>query len=140
MCYNKLYWNFIDTKSIKKDDLKTIKKKLKYQDKSFTKDVILVVEKGKVEAYKENRDILYDNLTAYGYKCVKPDGAFYLFVKALEDDAYKFYERAKKHELLVVPCDDFGVFGYVRIAYCTDKQKVIGSLPAFHALAEEYGL
>lgn len=93
-----------------------------------------------VEAYKENRDILYDNLTAYGYKCVKPDGAFYLFVKALEDDAYKFYERAKKHELLVVPCDDFGVFGYVRIAYCTDKQKVIGSLPAFHALAEEYGL
>ena len=92
-----------------------------------------------VEAYKENRDILYDNLTAYGYECVKPDGAFYLFVKALEDDAYKFFERAKKHEILVVPCDDFGVSGYVRIAYCTDKSRVEGALPAFRALAEEYG-
>ena len=91
-----------------------------------------------VEAYKENRDILYDNLTAYGYECVKPDGAFYLFVKALEEDAYKFFERAKAHEILVVPCDDFGVSGYVRIAYCTDKAKVIGALPAFEALAKEY--
>ena len=91
-----------------------------------------------VEAYKENRDILYKNLTQYGYECVKPDGAFYLFVKALEDDAYKFYERAKAHEILVVPCDDFGVKGYVRIAYCTDKSRVEGALPAFKALAEEY--
>lgn len=93
-----------------------------------------------VEAYKENRDLLYDNLTAYGYECVKPDGAFYLFVKALEEDAYKFYEKAKAHEILVVPCDDFGVSGYVRIAYCTDKSRVIGALPAFKKLAEEYGL
>ncbi len=91
-----------------------------------------------VEAYKENRDLLYDNLTAYGYECVKPDGAFYLFVKALEEDAYKFYERAKAHEILVVPCDDFGVKGYVRVAYCTDKSKVLGALPAFEALAKEY--
>lgn len=91
-----------------------------------------------VEAYKENRDILYKSLTEYGYECVKPDGAFYLFVKALEDDAYKFYERAKAHEILVVPCDDFGVKGYVRIAYCTDKSRVEGALPAFKALAEEY--
>ena len=91
-----------------------------------------------VEAYKENRDLLYDNLTEYGYECVKPDGAFYLFVKALESDAYKFYERAKAHEILVVPCDDFGVSGYVRIAYCTDKQRIIRALPAFKALAEEY--
>ena len=80
-----------------------------------------------VEAYKENRDLLYDNLTSYGYECVKPDGAFYLFVKALESDAYKFYEKAKAHEILVVPCDDFGVEGYVRIAYCTDKARVIGN-------------
>ena len=93
-----------------------------------------------VEAYKENRDLLYDNLTAYGYECVKPDGAFYLFVKALESDAYKFYEKAKAHEILVVPCDDFGVEGYVRIAYCTDKARVIGALPAFEALAKEYGI
>ena len=91
-----------------------------------------------IEAYKENRDLLYNNLTEYGYECVKPDGAFYLFVKALEPDAYKFYEAAKKHEILVVPCDDFGVSGYVRIAYCTSKKTVEGALPAFKALAEEY--
>ena len=91
-----------------------------------------------IEIYRENRDLLYDNLTSYGYECVKPDGAFYLFVKALEEDAYKFYERAKKHELLVVPCDDFGVRGYVRIAYCTDRSKILASLPAFEKLAKEY--
>ena len=88
--------------------------------------------------YKENRDILYENLTSFGYECVKPDGAFYLFVKALEEDAYKFYLRAKAKEILVVPCDDFGVKGYVRIAYCVDKSRIVNSLPAFRALAEEY--
>ena len=91
-----------------------------------------------IDIYRENRDILYNNLTAYGYECVKPDGAFYLFVKALEEDAYRFFERAKAHEILVVPCDDFGIKGYVRIAYCCDKAKIEGSLPAFRALAEEY--
>ncbi len=91
-----------------------------------------------IDIYKENRDLLYDNLTAYGYECIKPDGAFYLFVKALEDDAYKFYERAKSHEILIVPCDDFGTPGYVRIAYCVDKARVVGALPAFEALAKEY--
>lgn len=93
-----------------------------------------------VEAYRENRDILYNALTDYGYECVKPDGAFYLFVKALEDDAYKFYEKAKEYEILVVPCDDFGVSGYVRIAYCTDRSKIVNSLPSFKALAESYGI
>ena len=77
-------------------------------------------------------------LTEYGYDCVKPDGAFYLFVKALEDDAYVFYEKAKAHEILVVPCDDFGVKGYVRIAYCVDKYRVERALPAFKELALEY--
>lgn len=91
-----------------------------------------------VNIYKENRDILYGALTEYGYECVSPDGAFYLFVKALEDDAYKFFERAKSKEILVVPCDDFGVSGYVRIAYCVDKQRIVNALPAFKALAEEY--
>ena len=62
-----------------------------------------------IEVYRENRDLLYNSLCEYGYDCVKPDGAFYLFVKALEDDAYAFYEKAKAHEILVVPCDDFGV-------------------------------
>ena len=91
-----------------------------------------------VGVYKENRDILYNNLTAYGYECVKPDGAFYLFVKSPSGDAYEFYERAKKKEILVVPCNDFGVEGYVRIAYCVNKSRIVNSLPAFKALIEEY--
>ena len=91
-----------------------------------------------VNIYKENRDILYGALTEYGYECVQPDGAFYLFVKALEDDATKFFEKAKSKEILVVPCDDFGVKGYVRIAYCVDKQRIVNALPAFKALAEVY--
>ena len=93
-----------------------------------------------IDAYKANRDLLYTNLTDFGFECVKPDGAFYLFVKAPEANAYSFFERAKAHELLVVPCDDFGVEGYVRIAYCTDYDMIKRSLPAFKALAEEYGL
>ena len=92
-----------------------------------------------VNVYKENRDLLLGNLTAYGYECVKPDGAFYLFVKALEEEAAAFCERAKKHEILVVPCDDFGVKGYIRIAYCVDKARIERALPAFKALAAEYG-
>ncbi len=91
-----------------------------------------------IEAYRENRDLLYNNLTAYGFECVKPDGAFYLFVKSPSGDAYEFYERAKTHEILLVPCDDFGVVGYVRIAYCTSRDTVVGALPAFEALAKEY--
>ena len=77
-------------------------------------------------------------LTEYGYDCVQPDGAFYLFVKTFEEDAFKFYEKAKQKEILVVPCDDFGVKGYVRIAYCVNKERIINSLPAFKALAEQY--
>lgn len=91
-----------------------------------------------IKTYEENRKLLYENLTSYGFECVKPDGAFYLFVKAFGDDAYKFYEKAKEFELLLVPCDDFGVSGYVRIAYCVDKQKIINALPAFKKLAKEY--
>lgn len=93
-----------------------------------------------VEAYKANRDLLYNGLTACGFDCVKPDGAFYLFVKSPSGDAFDFYEKAKAHELLVVPCDDFGVTGYVRIAYCVDRARVERALPAFCELAKEYGL
>ena len=64
-----------------------------------------------IAPYKENRDILYGNLTDFGFECVKPDGAFYLFVKSPDVSATAFYERAKKYELLVVPCDDFGIEG-----------------------------
>ena len=90
--------------------------------------------------YRRRRDFMVDRLNGMGLAVKKPDGAFYLFVKALEPDAYRFFERAKAHELLVVPCDDFGVKGYVRIAYCTEKKTVENALPAFKALAEEYGL
>lgn len=91
-----------------------------------------------VSKYKDNRDLLLTNLQKLGYNCVKPDGAFYLFVKAFEEDANKFCERAKKHELLLVPCDDFGVEGYVRISYCVPKERIIASIPAFEKLAREY--
>lgn len=91
-----------------------------------------------VNAYKENRDLLYGALTEYGYTCVKPDGAFYLFVKSPEPDANAFSEKAKKYELLLVPADSFGCPGYVRLAYCVTKRQIERSLPAFKALMEEY--
>jgi len=91
-----------------------------------------------VSVYKNNRDILYGGLTKLGYECVKPDGAFYLFVKALGGDAKKFYEVAKGYELLLVPCDDFGVEGYVRIAYCVSEKQIINSLPAFEKLIKNF--
>lgn len=90
-----------------------------------------------VSTYKENRDILYNALTGYGYKCVKPDGAFYLFVKSPNGNAFDFYEKAKAHEILIVPCDDFGVSGYCRIAYCVDKSRIVNSLPAFEKLIKK---
>ena len=93
-----------------------------------------------VKAYRENRDLLYENLIKYGFTCIKPEGAFYLFVKSPDKDAFSFYERAKKHEILVVPCDDFGVQGFVRIAYCVDKKRIENSLAKFKSLANEYKL
>jgi len=93
-----------------------------------------------IEVYDRNRRLIYDTLTKYGFKAVKPDGAFYLFVRTPEPDAYAFCERAKKHELLLVPSDDFGVPGFVRISYCVSTEQIERSLPAFKALAIEYGL
>lgn len=91
-----------------------------------------------ISVYEKNRTLLYENLTNNGYSCASPDGAFYLFVKALEDDAYAFCERAKQYELLLVPSDDFGYPGYVRIAYCVTTEQIERSLPAFKALAASY--
>ncbi len=91
-----------------------------------------------VSKYKENRDILYGGLTEMGYECVKPDGAFYLFVKSLEPDSKAFSERGKAHELLLCPADDFGCPGYIRISYCVDKDMIVRSMPAFKALIAEY--
>lgn len=93
-----------------------------------------------IDAYKKNRDLLYNSLMEYGYDCVKPDGAFYLFVASPDGDAYSFYEKAKQKEILVVPCDDFGIKGYVRIAYCVDYNRIKNSLESFKALAQEFGL
>ena len=91
-----------------------------------------------VEAYKENRDLLYNALSEYGYTCVKPDGAFYLFVKALSDNAVEFSDKAREKDILVVPCDDFGVKGYVRIAYCVPTNRIVRALPKFKELIAEY--
>lgn len=91
-----------------------------------------------VAAYRENRDTLYEGLTELGYECVPPQGAFYLWVRALEPDARAFSEAAKKHELLLVPSDSFGIGGWVRIGYCVSHETIVGSLPAFAALMREY--
>ncbi|HBF86604.1 MAG TPA: pyridoxal phosphate-dependent aminotransferase [Clostridiales bacterium] len=91
-----------------------------------------------ISVYKENRDILLNGLKETGYEVVKPDGAFYLFVKALEKDAKAFSERAKKYELLVVPSDSFGVEGYVRIATCVSRETAVNSLSAFRKLYGDY--
>lgn len=93
-----------------------------------------------VSIYKNNRDTLYNALTSYGFEVVKPDGAFYMFVKSPEADANAFCERAKKYELLIVAGDDFGCKGYVRISYCVAPEMLKRSLPAFKKLAESYNL
>ena len=93
---------------------------------------------GDISEYQKNRDLLYGNLTKMGYECVRPQGAFYLFVKALEPDAAAFCEKAKEKNLLLVAADGFGCPGYVRISYCVDGEMIRRSLPAFEALAAEY--
>lgn len=93
-----------------------------------------------ISVYRHNRDLIYNALCSYGFKCVKPNGAFYLFMKTPEADACAFSEKAKKHELLLVPADSFGCPGYVRISYCVSTEQIENSLPAFKALAAEYGL
>ena len=92
-----------------------------------------------ISVYERNRDVLSAALQSYGYEVVKPDGAFYLFVKSLESDSDAFAERAKEHELLIVSAKSFGVDGYVRISYCVSPDMISRSLPAFKALAENYG-
>ena len=97
-------------------------------------------EKTDIDFYDENRKILYNALQEYGYTCVKPEGAFYMFLKSPVEDEREFCEAAKRHNLLVVQGRSFGCPGFVRIAYCVSRNTVVNSLPAFKALAEEYGL
>ena len=87
-----------------------------------------------LEAYDRNRRMLYDALTAMGYEMAKPDGAFYLFIKAPGGDAVAFSEKAKQHDLLVVPGGGFGCPGYFRICYCVKAEMIEKSLPVFASL------
>lgn len=93
---------------------------------------------GDIELYKKNRDVLYEGLTKIGYTCFKPQGAFYMFVKALEEDANAFAERAKAEDILIVPGDGFGCSGYVRISYCVDEEMIKRSFGAFERLYQSY--
>ena len=90
-----------------------------------------------LEAYDRNRKALYEGLTAAGYEMAKPDGAFYLFIKAPGGDAVAFSEKAKQKDLLVVPGNGFGCPGYFRICYCVSYEMIQKSLPVFKALIEE---
>ena len=93
-----------------------------------------------LEAYDKNRNLLYQGLKKLGFSCIKPEGAFYLFVKAPEPDEKAFCARAQKHNLLLVPGSSFACPGYVRIAYCVSENQITRAMPAFEALAQEYGL
>lgn len=97
-----------------------------------------VDEPSDIAAYERNGTLLYNGLQEAGIQCLKPQGAFYLFPKALEDDDRAFCERAKKYDLLLVPGADFGCPGYFRAAYCIKEQTIRDSLPAFKKLAAEY--
>ena len=91
-----------------------------------------------ISIYERNAKLLYNGLMDAGFECVKPQGAFYLFPKALEADDYAFCERAKKYDLLLVPGADFGCAGYFRAAYCIKTETIERSLPLFKKLAAEY--
>ena len=93
-----------------------------------------------IAAYAENRELIYGALTAMGYRCVRPDGAFYLFLKSPEPDSRAFCRRAMDYDILLVPGDDFGCPGYARLAYCVARSQIERSLPAFRKLAGSYGL
>lgn len=97
-----------------------------------------VGQTGDVNLYKKNRDLLYEGLSRIGYNCYKPEGAFYMFVQALEPDDEAFCNKAKEEDLLIVPAAGFGCPGYVRISYCVDEQMIQRSFAAFRKLYDKY--
>ncbi len=99
-----------------------------------------VEEKTNLEFYDKNRKVLYEGLTNLGFTCIKPEGAFYLWLKSPVEDEQEFVRTAKKYNLILVKGSAFGCGGYVRLAYCIAHEKVIRSLEAFGKLAAEYGL
>lgn len=93
-----------------------------------------------LEAYDKNRNLLYNGLKNFGFECIKPEGAFYLFVKSPEADEKAFCAQAQKYNLLLVPGSSFACPGYVRIAYCVSAEQIERSMPAFEKLAKDYNL
>lgn len=91
-----------------------------------------------ISYYDRNRETLYNGLLELGFSCIKPEGAFYLFVKAPIEDEKAFCEAAKKYNILLVPGSSFGCPGYVRIAYCVAYETIVNALPKFAELAKEY--
>lgn len=90
-----------------------------------------------MSVYETNRNLLYNELTSLGFSCVKPGGTFYIFPKALEEDATRFCQKALKYDLILVPSDSFGVPGYFRMAYCIDTEKVERSLEALRKFVKD---
>lgn len=99
-----------------------------------------VEEKTDVDFYDRNRKLLYEGLTKLGFNCVKPQGAFYLWMKSPDEDEERFVENAKKYHIILVKGSAFACPGYVRMAYCVSPDMIQKSLPEFEKLAREYGL
>ena len=93
-----------------------------------------------VEPYNRNRELLYNSLVEYGFECIKPEGAFYLFMNSPVADEKEFVAACKEHQILIVPGSTFACPGFVRIAYCVSYDTIKNSLPGFKAVAEKYGL
>ena len=89
-----------------------------------------------MSVYETNMNLIYDKLIELGFTVVRPGGTFYIFPKALEEDAVSFCQKARKYDLILVPSDSFGVSGYFRMAYCIDTEKVKRSLPALEAFVK----
>ncbi len=97
-------------------------------------------EKADIDFYDRNREVLYNALTEYGYKCVRPDGAFYMFIKTPTEDDKEFVKAAKEEHILVVPGSSFACKGFVRLSYCVSYESCVNSLPGFERLARKFGL
>jgi aspartate aminotransferase len=95
-------------------------------------------EKTDISYYDRNRETLYKGLTECGFSCIKPEGAFYMFMKSPIEDEKAFCAAAKKYNILIVPGSSFGCPGFVRIAYCVAYETIVNSLPKFKELAKEY--
>ncbi len=93
-------------------------------------------DKVNIDFYNKNRELLYSELTSYGYNCIKPEGAFYLFVKSPIENDIEFCNMAKKYNILIVPGTSFACPGYIRIAYCVAYSTIENALPGFKSLIE----